>query len=430
MSIPEEEFSKKEKAQHESDFPSYEYLGKLGKSKGTVFKGRDRKTGQIVAVKYYRNRESNINGENGWERRFEREARIMYSLSNDDKIKNNIVKIISDHFGSDFEFPHIVMECVEGGSIASWLEKNSSFDILTTFHLAIQIEKVLDYLINIKGIFHCDIKAENILFKTQPDGRKIFLVCDFGISRTMDLGYTTGRGYISWRYASPERLNSPGFKPTKASEYYSLGVVLYKCLSGEFPFEPQDYKNDEKEFIEAVEKNPVPPLKWPSEVLQKLVPVPKRLEKLIFKLLSKKPEERLKNIDVGLELQKAMFDFLKEQAIGTIFNAVSVPDMTSISQKSYGSFLHLPTNTLPKSLQLSHTLFKVPRIKINPEILVDKSIEADFYDIDTEYQQFVKNNADWVKNLSTEERKNNFLMRMRYIFFRWIVFLQSRFSNF
>jgi serine/threonine protein kinase len=323
---------------------------------------------------------------------------------------------LSPSFQSDL--PYIVMEWVEEGSIQGLLNKEQTLSILTVISLGLQIQSAMDYIINNKDTFHHDIKPDNIVFRILSNGNRQFLLTDFGISRYKGLKKSTRSGpRYTIEYAAPERL-SENADPSESTEYYSLGVVLFECLSGRLPFPEGNF---------MAKNNPIPPLKLPSEDLQKQLPV--RLEKLIIKLLSKKPEERLKNIDVRHELQQAKFDFLRAQAFDSIFKSVPLPNMKAIEHDVKHNALNLSIGTLPQSPLLIHSPIKLPLIKLDPKVLQNWDHEFP-HDFDVEHQASIKDNIEWVNSIYGDEGKNNPIAYVRSSFYRWILFCQKGFSTF
>jgi serine/threonine-protein kinase len=129
-----------------------------------------------------------------------------------------------------------------------------------------------------RGIIHRDIKPSNILL-TQEGTIK---VADFGIARIVEEDDATGApGEIvgSARYMSPEQLR--GEDATPRSDVYSVGVLLYHCLTGRLPFSG-DIKSLARQHIH---KDPTPPRK----VNRRISP---DMEAVVLKALQKDPRDR------------------------------------------------------------------------------------------------------------------------------------------
>lgn len=163
------------------------------------------------------------------QQRFYREARHVASLSHP-----NIVRIFD--FGSQDERSFIIMEYVRGASLRSILSSRSTLSVAETCRVGVDALSALDHAHG-KGIIHRDVKPGNLL--VDVDGR--VKVTDFGISRAFEetSEITQGGTFLGTvGYASPEQL--AGDAVHARSDLYSLGCVLYQCLTGRPPFESDD----------------------------------------------------------------------------------------------------------------------------------------------------------------------------------------------
>uniref|UniRef100_UPI0035B5972D protein kinase domain-containing protein n=1 Tax=Arsenicibacter rosenii TaxID=1750698 RepID=UPI0035B5972D len=203
-------------------------MGELGRSNARVLKARHRQTGELVAIKHFA-----FNTDAGTLRRFQRESDIMTTLAHP-----NVVKIKEVHFDADL--PYIVMELIEGGDVRSLLKNRHQLDAATTIRLGLQMAEALK-AIHEAGIVHRDIKPDNIMFRQLQSGELHFLLTDFGIARFREQPNTvTGHSAMTYEYASPEQFHDPS-SVTEATDFYSLGVVLYECLTGQVPFVLGDF---------------------------------------------------------------------------------------------------------------------------------------------------------------------------------------------
>jgi eukaryotic-like serine/threonine-protein kinase len=256
-------------------FKGYEILGELGRGNARVLKAKSVHTGELVAIKHFA-----FNSEPDAIRRFQRESEIMKSIQHE-----NIVKIIEVHL--DAELPYIVMQLVEGGDLRSLLKTHGSLDISTVITLGQHMTEALD-AIHARAVVHRDIKPENIMYRRLPNGEMHFLLTDFGIAKLREQsdGITaTGASMLTYDYASPEQFNQTKTVSTP-TDYYSLGVVLYECLTGKVPFE---FEQEDLLFhINRVISCPIPPPRIPSGH-----PMPPSLLHLLMGLMTKNNNSRL-----------------------------------------------------------------------------------------------------------------------------------------
>lgn len=253
------------------NFPEYEILSELGRSTARVLKARHKGTGKIVAIKHF-----SFNADEDTIRRFQQESVIMTQLQHP-----NIVRV--HEVCLDAETPYIAMELVEGGDLESLLKEKTKLDVPNVIRLALQIGEALKE-IHEKGIIHRDIKPANIMYRVLQNGELHFLLTDFGIAKLREQPKTvTGQSPMTYEYASPEQYNDLE-NISEATDYYSLGVVLYECLNQQVPF-PMGSKGIGA-LSRAIENDTPPPIQ--SDTF-----IPSILLKLIDGLLEKKTHERI-----------------------------------------------------------------------------------------------------------------------------------------
>jgi eukaryotic-like serine/threonine-protein kinase len=234
-----------------------------------VYRAEDDILGRTVALKTLHDEYAEMPS---FRRRFRQEARAMASLDH-----QNIVKVYD--ISQDGEVPFIVVECVAGRDVGDLLANRRGGRLNEQFvrRIAAQLLLALSYA-HRRGIIHRDIKPSNILL-TQEGTVK---VADFGIARIVEEEDATGApGEIvgSARYMSPEQLR--GEEATPRSDLYSVGVLLYHCLTGRPPFSG-DVKSLARQHIH---KDPTPPRK----LNRRISPA---MEAVILKTLQKDPRDR------------------------------------------------------------------------------------------------------------------------------------------
>ncbi len=157
---------------------------------------------------------------------FEQERQILSDLKHP-----NIAGLL-DGGTTDDGLPYVVMEYVEGIPLDVYV-RDQGLDIEDCLDLFLQICAAVEHA-HQSLVIHRDIKPENILVTHEGQPKLL----DFGIAKTFDDadgegGQETELAFTP-SYASPEQIT--GHKPTTVSDVYSLGIVLYQCLSGERPF--------------------------------------------------------------------------------------------------------------------------------------------------------------------------------------------------
>jgi len=189
---------------------------------GVVYKAWDRRSGVDVAVKLLHAPSS------PQARRFEREAELLSTLSHP-----SIVRYVA-HGTNPAGERFLVMEWLEGESLEDRLARQA----LTASESLSLVEQALEgcAAAHRAGIVHRDLKPANLLL---VDGRVDKVkIADFGIARRLtDLQRLTLPGSVIGTplYMSPEQARGD-FATDARSDVFSLGCVLFECLTGQSPF--------------------------------------------------------------------------------------------------------------------------------------------------------------------------------------------------
>ncbi|MGB7201053.1 MAG: serine/threonine-protein kinase [Pyrinomonadaceae bacterium] len=268
----------------------YEITREIGAGgMGAVFlaERRDGKFSQAVAIKMLR-REYNTAA---IRRNFEREKDILAALSHP-----NIGSLL-DTGTTDDGVPYLVMEYVDGMPVDEFCFKND-LDLNARLKL---FNKICDSVAfaHRNLIVHRDIKPSNILITS--DG--IPKLLDFGISKILDAdsgdSATTLHGAMTPEYASPEQIN--GQTVTTATDVYSLGIVLYKMLTGAHPFKNAGQSNNEL-FKAITDDEPTAPSAAQDQNANphSAIRIPHLegdLDNIILKSIRKNPERRYGSVE-------------------------------------------------------------------------------------------------------------------------------------
>jgi eukaryotic-like serine/threonine-protein kinase len=181
--------------------------------------------------------------------RFYNERRILASLEH-----SNIARLL-DGGSFDDGIPYLVMELIEGERIDIYCDHNN-LTIAERLQLFRQVCSAVHYA-HKRLVIHRDIKPSNILIT--KDGCPKLL--DFGIAKILtptadaEAALTLTQA-MTPEYASPEQVR--GESVTTATDVYSLGVVLYRLLTGRSPY-PMDTRSPHKLALAVCETEPARP---------------------------------------------------------------------------------------------------------------------------------------------------------------------------
>lgn len=223
----------------------YRILGELGHgAMGSVYRGYDPVIDREVAIKTINPVRSSPDAEEGYRRRFLREAQAAGRLSHP-----GIVTIYDVGVDESQRTPYIVMQLVEGRSLQRTVEAaGKPLEPAAAIDIAMQIAAALEYA-HASGVVHRDVKPANV--SLTPEGRAV--LTDFGIAqfrRSRDAVAREEAGTLA--FMAPERIQ--GKRADGRADLFSLGVILYWLLTGERPF-----TGDDKEVMfKLVFREPAP----------------------------------------------------------------------------------------------------------------------------------------------------------------------------
>jgi serine/threonine protein kinase len=273
-------------------------------------------------------------------KRFQREAEAASRFSHPNSIG------IYD-FGQTAEGSlYIAMEYIEGRDLAEIITKEAPLTPNRAVRIVTQVLSAL-HLAHNSQIIHRDLKPENIMLSNLPGHKDFVKVCDFGIAKIQQqpgkgqesaltmFGMICGTPY----YMSPEQ--AKGEELDGRTDLYSMGVILYEMLTGEVPFRGSSP-------VEVIARHltdpPVPPSKLRSDLN-----IPRALESVVLRALSKNREERFANAEAfSEELEKA----LKEAE----FQA----DLERVLQESDSPIPHTPSEALHASPKVAAVATAAP----------------------------------------------------------------------
>ena len=252
----------------------YRVLERVGAGAfGEVYRAHDLRLNRTVALKRLRLEALTESHEvERAKQRFLQEARIAA------KLKHPNIVTIHDILAT----PHhlvMVMELIEGRTLQHVLEERGRLDYFQTGEILRSTAQALDYA-HSEGIIHRDIKPANIMI----DAAGVVKVTDFGIAKVDSTATLTGTGHLigTPNYMSPEQAR--GEVVDARADIFSLGCLLYECLSGRRAFDGDS--------VTAVLLKVVG--EAPPRLDMRAAGLPLEVEQVLAKALNKAPHERYK----------------------------------------------------------------------------------------------------------------------------------------
>ncbi|HEY4330113.1 MAG TPA: serine/threonine-protein kinase [Phycisphaerae bacterium] len=270
---------------HENTLGPFQLLRVLGEGgMGTVYLGLDPALNRHVAIKVLRSHAMARNSAT-IAKRFLREAQSAAKLNHPHVVT---IYSVGRHGGDDaLGLPYIVMEYVEGGSLADRIRRHSP---LHWRDAALALRDALRGLAaaHRAGIVHRDIKPANLMCARDAAGTHIIKLADFGLARLAnpsDAELTFPGAFVgSPGYSAPEQITGILHMDGRA-DLYSLAATAYALLTGQPPF----IGDDPHEIMERHLKEPFPDVRILAPAVHPA------LQALITRASRKQPHDRFKN---------------------------------------------------------------------------------------------------------------------------------------
>jgi serine/threonine protein kinase len=239
----------------------YEILDEIGRgAMASVYKAVQKNLNRIVALKVIHR---NLVHNKELLDRFHREAQVSASLNHP-----NLVTIFDE--GAEQGVHYMSMEFIDGVDVHTVIKNKGKLGKEKTIKIISTVAEALDYA-HSKGMIHRDIKSSNILLT--DEGR--CLLTDFGLAHAVSDSRLTQTGTVMGTpdYMSPEQ--AEGKTLDKRTDIYSLGVVMYECLTGTVPFKGDTiiatiYNITTGELKPVIKINPAVPV-WLSSISTKML---------------------------------------------------------------------------------------------------------------------------------------------------------------
>jgi serine/threonine-protein kinase len=260
------------------EFAGYRLRSVLGRGgMSVVYQAEHPRLGNVVAIKVLA---PDLASDDIFRTRFLEESRIAASMNHP-----NVIPI--HDMGASDGLLYIVMRYVSGTDLRQMIKKRGRLQPEVAVFLLSQAARALDAA-HAKGLVHRDVKPGNLLVErsNDDDDPDHLYLADFGITKRVmtHTGLTsTGQFLGTVDYVAPEQIRGPSV--AGMADQYSLGCVLYECLTGRVPFE--------KDMIPAiiwahVEEDPVQPTALRPDL-------PPAVDQVFARVLAKQPGDRYRN---------------------------------------------------------------------------------------------------------------------------------------
>ncbi len=187
----------------------------------------------------------------------------------------HIVQIYEAVIGDDISY--IAMEFVPGGTLEQHIHSDNLLPLDAVVERLYECCRALNYA-QYHGVIHRDIKPANLLLSASGQVK----ISDLGAAVRMDVEQTQSN-VGSPNYMSPEQVR--GESLSHLTDIYSLGVVMYRLLTGHSPYSPKNLAHLYQQIM-----NEMPP---PPSALRKDLPPP--LERIVMRALQKNPQDRFQS---------------------------------------------------------------------------------------------------------------------------------------
>ncbi|WP_442790766.1 Stk1 family PASTA domain-containing Ser/Thr kinase [Nocardia sp. NBC_01329] len=232
-----------------------------------VFRGVDTRLGRQVAIKVM---DPKFAGDPQFLSRFEFEARAVAGLKH-----SSLVEVYDQ--GIDGEYPFLVMELVQGGTLRELLRERGPMPPHAVRAVAEPVLAAIG-VAHAAGLVHRDVKPENVLISDSGDVK----IADFGLVRAVAAANTTSASVIlgTAAYLSPEQVTSGS--ADARSDVYAFGILIFELLTGRVPFTGDNSLSVAYQRVE----NDVPS---PSEFI---AGVPPEFDRLVARATAREPGHR------------------------------------------------------------------------------------------------------------------------------------------
>lgn len=280
-----------------------------------VFEAVDTRLDRLVAIKIL---DPELARDPDFEARFVREARSAARLSHP-----HVVAVFDQ--GRDGDLLYLVMERIVGPTLRQVLRSDGPLSVDRALLVVGEVCAALQAA-HAAGLVHRDVKPENVLLGTDPNGESIVKVTDFGLARAVTDTTSTTRGVVlgTVSYLAPEQVSSG--RVDERTDIYAVGILLFELVTGRRP-----YFGDNPLQVAYQHVNSDVPA--PSSVA---AGIPTEVDAIVRRATRRAPSERYPSIrafgdavrslsTVRLDRQAAPDEHTREVVADTVSEAASEP---------------------------------------------------------------------------------------------------------
>ncbi|HVR19317.1 MAG TPA: serine/threonine-protein kinase [Polyangiaceae bacterium] len=266
---------------------TYRLIERLGGgAMGEVYAAEHLRTGRQVALKLLR---SDLGGDGRAVRRFDREVRALAAMDSE------YVVSILDCGTSEEGVPYLVMERLLGEDLRGLLDRTERLPLRRALYLALDACRGLRAA-HASGLVHRDLKPANLFVTRRENGEELCKILDFGVAK-LDSSAATHQGTVigTVRYMAPEQLTD-GANAGPRCDIYSLGAILYECLTGVAPHSGDTVQ----ELMFNIVNHDVPP------ATNHVSELPAEIHRILERALARDPSRRFASAEAMLSSLEAL----------------------------------------------------------------------------------------------------------------------------
>ena len=264
--------------------------------------------------------------------RFKTEAIITRRLRHPNAVRVDDLDIAEDGR------PFIALELVEGENLKAWISRAGPLAADAVLDIAWQVCAALEAA-HALGLIHRDVKPDNIVLVPRTGTAPLVKILDFGIARLREgipgaarpAMTLTGTGVVIGTpdYMSPEQaMGKRGDQLDGRSDLYSLGIVMYRMLTGELPFKAETTVEMILHHIQTIPR--------PPQALKPELHIPDAVSTIVMKALEKDRQRRFASAREMAEALRAAQGELTRvaRAPGTLLAVGGMPTTTPAGSRA------------------------------------------------------------------------------------------------